>query len=80
MTSASRCSLIKCVLILLLLLSSHPVHYALSSRLAPTTKREEQQKSEQRIETLESLRARISAHLSQPRFAPAVWGGENNLH
>lgn len=25
-------------------------------------------------ETLDSLRARINAHISQPRFAPAAWG------
>ena len=36
--------------------------------------RAEQHKIEQRPETLESLRARIAAHLAQPRFAPASWG------
>jgi len=29
---------------------------------------------QQAAETIDSLRSRISAHVSQPRFAPAAWG------
>jgi D-alanyl-D-alanine carboxypeptidase/D-alanyl-D-alanine-endopeptidase (penicillin-binding protein 4) len=32
------------------------------------------QQSVAQAETLDSLRARIAAHISQPRFAPAAWG------
>src|SRR5215813_6295496 len=39
-----------------------------------TRQRAEQHKIEQSAETLEALRARLAAHLSQPRFAPASWG------
>jgi len=33
-----------------------------------------EQAASRQAETLESLRARITAHISQPRFAPASWG------
>src|SRR5215470_12821937 len=36
--------------------------------------RADQHKAESKSESLEALRARIAAHLSQPRFAPASWG------
>jgi D-alanyl-D-alanine carboxypeptidase/D-alanyl-D-alanine-endopeptidase (penicillin-binding protein 4) len=75
MTSEPSCSLSKCALFLLILLLGQPVIYSLSAYPAPESrKNREQQKSEQQIETLESLRARITDHLSQPRFAPAAWG------
>jgi D-alanyl-D-alanine carboxypeptidase/D-alanyl-D-alanine-endopeptidase (penicillin-binding protein 4) len=34
----------------------------------------QQQQAAIQAETLDSLRARIAAHISQPRFAPAAWG------
>ena len=34
----------------------------------------ERQQAAAQAETLDSLRARIAAHISQPRFAPAAWG------
>ena len=33
-----------------------------------------QQQPAATTETLDSLKARIAAHISQPRFAPAAWG------
>src|SRR5215208_7682535 len=33
-----------------------------------------QQQAARQAETLDSLRARILAHISQQRFAPAAWG------
>lgn len=40
----------------------------------PQTPARQQQTSPQQPETLDSLRARIAAHIAQPRFAPAAWG------
>jgi D-alanyl-D-alanine carboxypeptidase/D-alanyl-D-alanine-endopeptidase (penicillin-binding protein 4) len=58
---------------------------ALIQSLAPTTTtivraqsatpaRALQQSTATQPETLEALRARLAAHLAQPRFAPAAWG------
>src|SRR5436190_23810579 len=33
-----------------------------------------QQSASTQAETVDSLRARINAHIGQPRFAPAAWG------
>jgi serine-type D-Ala-D-Ala carboxypeptidase/endopeptidase (penicillin-binding protein 4) len=63
------------VLLLLILLPYQPVIDAVSAHPANRIRqRVEQHKAEQRIETIESLRARIAAHISQVRFAPASWG------
>jgi serine-type D-Ala-D-Ala carboxypeptidase/endopeptidase (penicillin-binding protein 4) len=75
MISAERRSPKNRALFFLILLSCLPVINAFSAN--PTDKprqRGEQKKPEQRTETLESLRTRIAAHLSQARFAPASWG------
>src|SRR5215471_12103895 len=75
MISAIRYSRIPFALASLVLLFCPHVIYPLTAHSSPQTrKHEQQQKTDQRIETLDSLRAKISAHLAQPRFAPASWG------
>src|SRR5712692_10743632 len=48
--------------------------WAATSQSKPQALARQQQTSPQQPETLDSLRARIAAHIVQPRFAPAAWG------
>src|SRR5215831_321981 len=62
-------------LFLLVVLSFQLVIYRVSAQPANRIhQRAEQHKPESRSEPLEALRARIAAHLSQPRFGAASWG------
>ena len=62
-------------LFLLAVLSFQLVIYRVSAQPANRIhQRAEQHKPESRSEPLEALRARIAAHLSQPRFGAASWG------
>jgi D-alanyl-D-alanine carboxypeptidase/D-alanyl-D-alanine-endopeptidase (penicillin-binding protein 4) len=47
---------------------------ALFYALAPAVASDRQSQPAQPPETLDSLRARIGAHLAQPRYGPAAWG------
>jgi serine-type D-Ala-D-Ala carboxypeptidase/endopeptidase (penicillin-binding protein 4) len=51
-----------------------PASAQVSQEPKPAAQPASQQQASPQIETLDSLRARILAHISQQRFAPAAWG------